>query len=212
MKVKKIFFFSGAFLILGALFAYFLFKELYVALGLVVGGVILIIFSFFKRKEKSNLTINTFINVFTHFRVALDSDANVYQALTATLAITKGEMYLKLEGLIQTINSDHTVKPFISFATPFKNRFITHIMINVYMLINHGLEIKRLWQFNYIFETLTKEFSASVIEVHRGSLERFDMLLYLGTGIMMFTLMTSVLALIGTVLWVISWGSYCPLF
>ena len=108
--------------------------------------------------------------------------------------------YIKLEELIKTINTDHSVKPFITFADPFKNRFITHIMINVYMLINHGLDIKRLWQFNFIFETLTKEYSTSVIDLHRSSLERFDILLYLGTGIMMFTLMTSVLALIGTVL------------
>ena len=93
MNNKKLFIFSGAFALLGALFAYFFFKQIYVAIGLVVGGIIIIIIPFLKRKEKSNLTINTFINVFTHFRVALDSDANVYQALSATLAITKGDIY-----------------------------------------------------------------------------------------------------------------------
>lgn len=200
MNNKKIMLFSGVLLLIAGLFAYFVFHQLYVALGLVVASIIIIILPFFKKKVKSNLTINTFIDVFTHFRVALDSDANVYQALSATLAITKGDMYIKLEELIKTINTDHSVKPFINFAAPFKNRFITLIMINVYMLINHGLDIKRLWQFNYIFETLTKEYSDSVIETHKSSLERFDILLYLGVGIMMFTLMASVLALIGTVI------------
>ncbi len=200
MNLKKIFFISGTVLFLAALFTYFIFKQIYVALALVIGGIIFVVLTFLKPKVKSNLTINTFIDVFTHFRVALDSDANVYQALTATLAITKGEMYIKLDELIKLINTDHTVQPFITFASAFKNRFITHIMINVYMLINHGLNVKRLWQFNYIFETLTKEYGAEVIENHRSSLERFEILLYLGTGIMMFTLMTSVLSLIGTVL------------
>ncbi len=197
--MRRKLFMRGAAVILiigGALLVYFM-RDYFVAGALLIGGVILFIMSFSKRKEQANITTTNFISVFTHFRVGLDSDANVYQALTATLNVTSGALYALLEQLINSLETDHTVTPFITFAKAFKHRFITHIMINVYMLINHGTDAERLWQFNYMFETLVKEFNEEIIVSHESSYERFNLALFLGTGIMIFTLMGSVMSLIG---------------
>ena len=39
-------------------------------------GVLILIVAFIPEKEKSNITLAEFINVFTHFRVALDNKLN----------------------------------------------------------------------------------------------------------------------------------------
>lgn len=164
---------------------------------LIVIGIALYYFSTKKDETKDNLNIANFINVFTHFRVALDSDANVFNALSASLELTSGRMHEELERLISAINKDHSVTPFITFAKKYNHRFVTHIMINIYMLINHGLDPKRLWQFNYLFETLLKEYNDAEISKHQNSYDRFDLSLFLGSGIMMFTIMGSILSLLG---------------
>ncbi len=164
---------------------------------LIVIGIALYYFSTKKDEIKDNLNIANFINVFTHFRVALDSDANVFNALSASLELTSGRMHEELERLISAINKDHSVTPFITFAKKYNHRFVTHIMINIYMLINHGLDPKRLWQFNYLFETLLKEYNDAEISKHQNSYDRFDLSLFLGSGIMMFTIMGSILSLLG---------------
>ena len=164
---------------------------------LIVIGIALYYFSTKKDETKDNLNIANFINVFTHFRVALDSDANVFNALSASLDLTSGRMHEELERLISAINKDHSVTPFINFAKKYNHRFVTHIMINIYMLINHGLDPKRLWQFNYLFESLLKEYNDAEISQHQNSYDRFDLSLFLGSGIMMFTIMGSILSLLG---------------
>lgn len=197
MLVKRIarvlgFLLSGS----GLLYLYWAEDYLY-PLMLLGGGAVLLGYSFFKVKEKANLNMTSFINVFTHFRVALDSETNVFQALSAALTVTSGKLYELLEELVNSLSHDHSVTPFISFAKPFKNRFITHIMINVYMLINHGIDHKRLWQFNYMFETLVAEYHEEQLALHESSYERYNTALFIGSGILIFTLMSSIFSLLG---------------
>lgn len=197
MSLNKLF--KGVALLLtlsGATLAFFL-KD-YLLIGLLIGaGLIAFGLSYLKQKPKENFNLSDFINVFTHFRVALDSDANVYNALASSLDFTSGSMHLALEKLVNNLHNDHSVTPFIIFAKKFKHRFVTHIMINVYMLINHGLDTRRLWQFNYLFEALVKEYNDAEIALHESSYERFNLSLFLGTGIMMFTIMGSILSMFG---------------
>lgn len=164
---------------------------------LTLAGGALFLLSFYKKRPANNITVTNFINVFTHFRVTLDSDTNVFQALNAMLEITTGALYEHIETLVASLETDHTITPFIAFAQPFKHRFVTHIMINIYMLINHGLDPKRLWQFNYMFETLVKEYNESRLAAHQNSYERFDIMLFVGNALMIFTLMSSVMGMIG---------------
>lgn len=56
---------------------------------------------------------------------------------------------------------------------------------------------KRLWQFNYLFETLVKEHNDEEIALHESSYERFNISLFIGTGIMIMTLMISIMGMIG---------------
>lgn len=197
MSVKKIMRFIAFLLMLFGITLIYWIKDYMVMISLISTGVFLFAISFIPKKDSSNLNLASFINVFTHFRVALDSEANVYQALSAALTVTNGKLYETLEELINAIEVDHSVTPFISFAKPFNHRFVTHIMINIYMLINHGLEQKRMWQFNFMFETLVKEFNDEQLALHESSYERFLLSLFLGNAIMIFTLMSAAMAMIG---------------
>lgn len=197
MSPKKLIKALAVLCVLSGLALIYWLRDYIVTGALITIGVFLYFLTSKQDKTKDNLDIANFINVFTHFRVALDSDANVFNALKASLDITSGRLHEELDRLVMTINKDHSVTPFITFAKKFNHRFVTHIMINIYMLINHGLDQKRLWQFNYLFETLLKEYNDAEISLHQSSYERFDLSLFIGSGIMMFTIMGSVLMMVG---------------
>lgn len=183
-------------LIVGAIIYFWKNNLMYALIFTGLGASVLVI-TFIPKKEKTNITLSEFINVFTHFRVTLDNNLNVYRALNVTLARASGAMAKLIESLINAIEKDHSVTPFINFARPFKHPLVSQIMINVYMLINHGTDQKRLWQFNYLFETLVKEHNDEEIALHESSYERFNISLFIGTGIMILTLMISIMGMIG---------------
>lgn len=186
------------FLIAGSLII-FLYKNYYLIVILLLGRLTLFSLSFYKKKVVNNLTLVNFINVFTHFRVALDSNSNVFVSLNSAVAVTSGAMFENLTILINDMSNDHTIKPFITFAKPFNDRLVTHIMINLFILVTHGLDQKRLWQFNYVFETLINEHAEQQADAHKASYERFDISLFFGTAILIFTLMNTILSLIGEI-------------
>ena len=176
---------AGLLLIIGGAILYFWKKNLTLALIFAGVGFTIVVITFIPQKQKSNITLADFINVFTHFRVALDNNLNVYRALNITLTTTSGAMSALLESLINALENDHSVTPFINFSLPFKHPLVSQIMINVYMLVNH------------LFETLVKEHNDEEIALHESSYERFNISLFIGTGIMIMTLMISIMGMIG---------------
>lgn len=197
LKLNRIFKIGGYLCLIGSGFLSYFTKDYLIGVFMAITGLLLILLIPNVKRRRSNLTVHHFINVFTHFRVALESQANIYQSLVAALHGSDGQLYEELEKLVNAISQDHTVTPYVTFAKGFKHRFITHIMINIYMLVNHGTDSKHLWQFNYLFETLVKEHHEEQIALHESSYERFNMSLFLGTAVMMFTLMGSVMTMLG---------------
>lgn len=182
----------------GALLYFLKFPPLYAAALVILS---MFIFIFVRTKPmKKHFTMHEFIITFTHFRVALDSDANVFHALVTSIERAAPSLAEELQLLHSEMMSDHSVTPYINFAKNFKEPIITHIMINIYLLINHGVDAKRLWQFNYIFEALIKANYDEVLEDHKSSYEKFDTVLYFGTAVLMMTILLNVMTLIGAVI------------
>lgn len=200
MLVKKILKYGLSSVLFGASIAlYFLeFPPLY-AVSLVILAFFVLFFIRIK-SAKASLTMHDFIITFTHFRVALDSNANVFHALVTSIERAESPLSEELQLLHSEMMVDHSVTPYIKFAKNFKEPIITHIMINIYLLINHGVDAKRLWQFNYIFETLIKANYDELIAEHKNSYEKFDIVLYLGTGVVLVTILLNVITLIGAML------------
>lgn len=200
MLAKKIIKYSGFSLFISAAFVLFLLRF---SIIVIVSLVLLsLLFLFFIKTKANNVafTLNDFIMTFTHFRVALDSDANVFYALSASLDAAHEPVKTAVKELHEQMMVDHTVAPYLTFAIKFDNAIVTHIMINIYLLINHGVDQKRLWQFNYIFEALIKMNHDETIANHSASYERFDLFLYLGTGLVLITILLNVMTLIGGIL------------
>lgn len=189
---------SGLFLVAAGVLYFLNFPPLYA-----VALAILSLFTFIFIKTtppKKHFTMHEFIITFTHFRVALDSDANVFHALVTSIERATPSLAEELQLLHSEMMTDHSVTPYINFAKNFKEPIITHIMINIYLLINHGVDAKRLWQFNYIFETLIKANYDEILEDHKSSYEKYDTVLYFGTAVLMMTILLNVMTLIGAVI------------
>lgn len=195
--LNKIIKWSGIALFLITIPFYFLHVKRIIILASGIAGLLFYLGVGFKPTKKRPLTLSEFIEVFTHFRIALDSEDNVYHALEACAKLSKGMLNEHLINLIETIEHNHTVMPFVEFAKKFNNPFVMHIMIHIYLLVDHGMESSRLWQFNYVFEELIKTNNEQQLRVHTDSYERFNMLLFLGSGVVIITIMINILGMIG---------------
>lgn len=165
----------------------------YVMVGI---SALFFVVSFFIKPKKEKMTLEHFIIAFTSFRVSIDTNANVFNALSEAKKRAPQPISEALEQLITALEADHSVRPFFEFANLFENKLIMHIMVNIYLLINHGIDQKRLWQFNYTFEKLMEINLQQSIAEHESSYELFNTSLYLGTGIVIITLMLNIVGLI----------------
>ncbi|HBS10712.1 MAG TPA: hypothetical protein DEA28_03205, partial [Firmicutes bacterium] len=60
---------------------------------------------------------------------------------------------IKLIELLDNIDNDKTIKPFITFANYFNDKKIEEVMIAIYEMVNEGNNENYINQFVSIFET-----------------------------------------------------------
>ncbi len=131
-------------------------------------GVTLLGFTFFyvsrykgiedKRRQNDLLE---FVNLFAFFRIYLKNGFNVYVALKEMINFANASLREMLQKLVDEIDEDKSVEPFIRFAKEFNNLLVEEMMVSVYQIIDDGSDSNHLVQFELIYdkfsETLQKE-------------------------------------------------------
>jgi len=131
-------------------------------------GVALLGFTFFyvsryksiedKRRQNDLLE---FVNLFAFFRIYLKNGFNVYVALKEMINFANASLREMLQKLVDEIDEDKSVEPFIRFAKNFNNLLVEEMMVSVYQIIDDGSDSNHLVQFELIYdkfsETLQKE-------------------------------------------------------
>lgn len=144
------------FLIAVSVIIFVLFKQLlYVAIG--VGLLFIFDLLFLTRYSKRIMAENSenlqeFATIFGYFRIFIHNGYSVYSALKEVSNFASENLKKSLEKLVEDIDKDKSVQPFVDFARQFNEIIIEEMMISIYQLIDDGETSEYLNQFELIFD------------------------------------------------------------
>lgn len=143
--------------------------------------------------------INEFIENFSYLRIYLSNNETVYQALNSIKENASFEIKSMLNKLINEIDSDKTITPFLNFSKNFDNKVVEEVVISLYEVTNEGGGNIYINQFIKIFEDFKKIKEESNKTKRYKSFNIFTIFSLLASGYLMILLVFSVMNLMGEI-------------
>jgi len=188
------------FLVLGV-YLYLAEKQLMSALGM----VLLIVFADYfllskaKRlqKTKNEAMENEFVRLFSYCSIYLRDGLPVYHALEEVIRYATPEMQEKLRALLQGIDQDKSVAPYIEFSSGFAALEIRQVMISLYKIADDGGGEAYLRQFAILFESLANDKRKNELAKTEGMLNNLCMLPLIDSAMSMILITVGIVIVIG---------------
>ena len=197
--------------LLGILFIILVGVGLYLYKGfsffLIIPLVLLIFFTYFyfsrytsQLKNLYNERTDEFIRLFTFLGIYINDGFNVFRALESIKPFASKNFLPLLERLLQEIEEDKSVTPFIHFSSAFIDISVKEVMISVYQMVDEGQGGPYIQQFQHIFGKLSDEKHALAKQKRIDSLGKMSILPLIGSGITMFMITLSLFEMMGDVM------------
>ena len=164
---------------------------------------ILVVFNFFYltryqriiNKNNANL-INDFINTFSYFRIYISNNMNAYNAFKEVSKYSSPFIKTKLLVLLDEIDEDKSLKPYMNFAKNFNNKKVEEVMIAIYEMVNEGNSENYLNQFTSVFTS----FKARVEKTNQEKrFSKFNLINAMSMGGMMLIMILIMLSIVNMV-------------
>ena len=181
--------------------SYFLFDQPFVFAIIAVIGLFLDYFLISSYSSKKSRLLrrreDEFVAIISYFKIFISNKNNVYHSLECLKPYASIWMSNEIQNLLDDIDLDKSVKPYIKFASNFKSSVIENVMISIYQMVDEGENESRLNQFTFTFEAFSKEHKEHLIDSKQKSLDTMNMFPLVGAGAMTMILMLSILTVIG---------------
>lgn len=189
---------------IGFVVAILLTKTYYLA---IIYLMFMLIFSYFyfsryksmEKKQKQDDLIE-FVNLFIFFRIYLKNGFGVYSSLKEISSFANQSLKEKLEKLIQDIDEDKTITPFVNFAHHFEELIVEEMMISIYQMIDDGSDSNYLIQFELIFDKFSELLHAKQLNNKDKSLANLTMSSLVGSAYLIIMITLGVVTLLGEML------------
>ncbi|MGP1413970.1 MAG: hypothetical protein ACTTID_02465 [Bacillales bacterium] len=180
---------------------YFIYRKKIIIILIIMSALVYALLYFYKKNSKKNIknnnSINDFINYISFLRIYLLNKESVYTSFIKTVPLAPDSIKGYLEELIESIDNDKTVKPYIVFAKKFNNQVVEDIMISIYQMVENGHDINYINQLTHTFENFKLTY---YLENENKRIEKFDLLIstsLIGSGFIMMILVIGIISLIG---------------
>jgi hypothetical protein len=159
----------------------------------------------YKKLEKINKEkeIEEFINIITYLEIFMSNGLNVYGALNKTSEYASSITKRYLGKLLNDIDEDKSISPFISFAKNYSLRIIENVMISIYQMVDIGENSEQLLQFKFVFERFKDGHEESKMNKKQKNLDMLNSLPLVGAGIITIMVLFGVISIIGGIINVI---------
>lgn len=148
-------------------------------------------------KLQNDQLINEFISLLPFFKTYLKNTYSIYQAFKELIPFASDSLKERLEKLIENIDEDKSVTPFISFAKTFNSSNIEQLMISIYQMIDEGNDSPYLIQFENTFTKLRNEMYESLIEKRNKDLGNMSVFPLVGSALLIVMISFGVMEVIG---------------
>ena len=187
----------------GVLTFIFLKQLLYLASCLGVAFIFDLLFLTRYSKQISNKNtenLQEFAVLFGYFRIYLHNGFSVYSALKELLNFANQSLKKDLEELINEIDSDKTVQPFVKFGKKFNEIIVEEMMISIYQMIDDGENSDYLYQFELIFDKLSDLLYEKYLRAKNSKLGTLSNAPLLGASFLVVILTIGVISILGEVI------------
>ena len=152
---------GNIFLIAVAFLAYKVTKVLIASLSIILLAIVGDYFLLGKasrvKKVKYEALEKEFVHVFSYFKIFVGNGRPVYNALEDCIRYSSPDMSDLLRKLLEEIDKDKSVKPYLSFSEHFKSLEIRQVMISIYKMGNEGGSSTYIQQFESVFSSVAAE-------------------------------------------------------
>lgn len=185
----------------GALAVYYFLKELYIAILVGVGGFVLVFFyisrysSLEKQIEKNH--VSELISLLNYFEIFISNKNNVYTSLKMLVPYSSSFMDEAISSLLNQIDSDKTVGPYINFAQKFNNRIIDSLMLSIYQMVDNGEDDNQFSEFDLLFSNVREKYQDELIANKQKGLDVVNSFPLFGAGGITIALSMSIISIIG---------------
>ena len=191
-------------LVLGSTVAFLLLKKIiYLATGL---GVAFIFDLFFLTRysklisNKNTENLQEFAVIFGYFRIYLHNGFSVYSALKEILNFANPTLKKDLEELINEIDSDKSVQPFVKFGKKFNEIIVEEMMISIYQMIDDGENSDYLAQFELIFDKFSDLLYEKYLRAKNSRLATLSNAPLIGASFLIIVLTIVIISILGEVI------------
>lgn len=154
-EIAKLILIDSVLLILSVL-AYFLSKEFTYPMMILVTVCLLSVLYFARYGTKIDqqkvLDLQEFTNLFSYFKIYIHNGFSVYSALKEIEQFANESLKKQLKTLIEEIDLDKSIEPFIRFAKNFDEVIVEEMMLTIYQMIDDGVNSDHLLQFEMIYD------------------------------------------------------------
>ena len=171
---------------------------------LLIGPGIAVIFSilFLTRYETAINKINSnnlleFSDLFSFFRIYIKNGYNVYNALKEISNFANDNLKELLEQLLNEIDCDKSVQPFINFAKNFDEIIIEELMISIYQMIDEGEQSNYLVQFEFIFDKFSENLIAKELKKKDSRLATLSSSALVGSCFLVVVIAIGIVGVVG---------------
>lgn len=177
---------------------------------------ILVVFNFFYlsryqriiNKNNANL-INDFINTFSYFRIYISNNMNAYNAFKEVSKYSSPFIKTKLLVLLDEIDEDKSLKPYMNFAKNFNNKKVEEVMIAIYEMVNEGNSENYLNQFTSVFTSFKSRVEKTNQEKRFSKFNLINAMSMGGMMLIMILIMLSIVNMVGEIaIWVTNYHYY----
>ena len=199
---KKVWLIIGAldaFIVGLAVFLYFQKLSIYLCLAFVAVipiGDYMLLGVFFKNKNKAEINLETeFVRLFGYLSVYLQDGIPVYSSLERIRAYASPAMDERLKELLERIDGDKTVSPYVRFAEGFPSLMVKEVLVSLYLIAEQGGTGTYIIQFQKSFDTLSDEKRKIDRERRVSSLNTLCFLPMIGSGVTMVMILAGIVVL-----------------
>ena len=179
----------------------FLLKQIMIiflgVIALAIGNYLLFNSYLNRKKRILDNRDNEFITIISYFQIFITNSYNVYQAFQSLIAYSSSWMEEQLQSLINEIDNDKSVKPYLNFANKFSNKVCANVMLSIYQMVDEGESGVHMMQFNNLFSQLSKEHQMDLIDGKDRSMGSIASLPLIGAGAITVLLTFGIISVMG---------------
>lgn len=151
--------------------------------------------------EKINKeNVDEFAVLFNYFRIYIHNGYSVYSALKEIMVFANENLKKMLAKLIEEIDNDKTVQPFINFSKNFNEIIVEEMMISIYQMVDDGEQSDYLLQFEMIFDKFSELISQKNLKNKDSKLGTLSSAPLIGSCFLIIVLTVGIVNVIGVLI------------